>query len=339
VPADQTLRGVWGDGAGIVWAVTTQGNVLRWNGAAWTMHASLAGELYAIWGSSPTDLWIGGQNGLYHGVGTSSSTLAFTATSTPGAPIPITSVWGTGVNDVWAVGGSPPDRGVFPYGPASARVLHHTGATTDGGPSWSLDPSSSQAVGFSAVWGSAATGVWIAGPRAIPDADFADEVLVFHKSAPASAFTEVVLPRDPNETLPYDRLSKLTGGTTSGDSTMWILGRSGSDVPGYWRGTSTNGGATFTFAYEKGGKNDEPHLNAVFGIAANDAWAVGDYGRVRHGTTASPGTWPQAAVTRTKLPLTDPFFAVWAGSSNDVWVVGAGIALHLDPSKKAAGQP
>ena len=31
----QTLRGVWGDGLGQLWAVGDNGTVLRWQGAGW----------------------------------------------------------------------------------------------------------------------------------------------------------------------------------------------------------------------------------------------------------------------------------------------------------------
>ncbi|GAH50255.1 unnamed protein product, partial [marine sediment metagenome] len=110
-----------------------------------------------------------------------------------------------------------------------------------------------------------------------------DETVVYRKPAAATTFAEVALPVDPAAYSFYAGLAKLTGGTASGD-TIWILGRTNSNFPGYWRGTSADGGATFTFTLEMGTHNDEPALNAVWGTAPNDTWAVGDYGRVRHGT-------------------------------------------------------
>lgn len=346
VPPDQTLRGVWGDGTGIVWAVSEQGAVLRHDGTAWTVHASKLGALRAIWGSGPTDVWIGGEKGLYHGTssGGASSSLTFTASPAPGAQIAISALWGAGANDVWAVGGTPVDRGTDPFTPPVGRVLHYTGASTDAGATWSLHAASSKGIAYSHVWGSVASGAWIAGPREVAGDEFFDEVIVLRKAPASNTFVEVVLPKDPLEDPVFGRLAKMTGGTLSGDSTMWILGRSASNAPGYWKGTSQGASGAFTFTYERGGNNDEPALNAVWGIAANDAWAVGDYGRVRHGTGTGTGTgsaWPQAAITRTKLPIIAPFYAVWSNGTKDLWVVGDGIALHLDPAKKkkTAGTP
>ncbi|MDF2696357.1 MAG: hypothetical protein K0S65_4740, partial [Labilithrix sp.] len=38
VPEGELLRGVWGDGQGVVWAVSTTGDVLRWDGTSWQVH-------------------------------------------------------------------------------------------------------------------------------------------------------------------------------------------------------------------------------------------------------------------------------------------------------------
>ncbi|MDB4945691.1 MAG: Type fimbrial biosis protein PilY1 [Labilithrix sp.] len=338
LPADDALRAVWGDGKGVVWAVSAAGGILRWDGAAWTLHATVPGALGAVWGSAPTDVWIGGDKGLYHGTGTSSAALVFAAASAPGlAALPITALWGTSATDVWAAGGAPPDRDVFPYGPARARVLHLGAASGDGGTPWTLDPVSSKGVGISRVWGSAASGVWVAGPRAIPDNDYADEVIVYRKAPGASTFAEIALPRDPLETLPYDRLAKLAGGVATGDGTVWILGQTFSSVPYYWRGTPS--GASYAFTIVKGSPTSgQPALLAVAAAGPADAWAVGEYGGVRHGS-GLPGAWPQAAITRTGFPITATFHGVWAAAPGDVWAVGDGLALHLDPAHTPGGAP
>ena len=44
------------------WAVSEEGDVLRWDGTAWSVHAlEASGALYTIWGSGPTDIWVGGE--------------------------------------------------------------------------------------------------------------------------------------------------------------------------------------------------------------------------------------------------------------------------------------
>ncbi|AKV04758.1 hypothetical protein AKJ09_11421 [Labilithrix luteola] len=130
LPAKQTLRGVWGDGQGIVWAVSAEGNVLRWDGKVWSIHVSMTDPLFAIWGSGPLDIWIGGKAGLFHSAGTSSAALSFEASSAPGDPtVPILSVWGTTASDVWAVGGKRVQGS-----PARSRVLHFSETAPGQGP-------------------------------------------------------------------------------------------------------------------------------------------------------------------------------------------------------------
>ena len=79
--------------------MTEEGDVLRWNGTTWQIHASGLGALYAVWGSSPTDIWVGGELGLHHGTGTSSETLSFELESLPdatdGSEGPMLSIWGS----------------------------------------------------------------------------------------------------------------------------------------------------------------------------------------------------------------------------------------------------
>jgi len=161
LPSPQTLRDVWSDGLGVAWAVSAQGNILRWDGASWSIVHTVPGRLLAIWGSGPTDLWAGGDDGLFHGTGATSSAIMWAAVATPGdATIPINSIWGTGPTDVWAVGRpQPPSR------PRVGRVLHFGGDGGDGAPTWSVDSLSLQPIGFIEVWGSSGSDVWIGGDR------------------------------------------------------------------------------------------------------------------------------------------------------------------------------
>lgn len=318
VPPDQTLRAVWGDGAGAAWAVSEQGAVLRWDGAAWQVHTKDLGPLFAVWGSGPTDVWVGGEGGLHHGTGATAATLTFTAVAAPGDPtIAIRSIWGTSASDVWAVGGN---GGEVPTG----RVLHLT-ASGDAGASWTLDPASAEALAFTHVWGTAASGVWLAGSRPIPGDEFFTEVIVLRRPAGAPDFAPVALPSDPQENPTFGRLGLVGGVSPGGESTMWILGRTAGTLHGIWRGASADSGQSFTWTYERYGRADDPGLNAAFGTAANDVWAAGDYGRLRHWDGKQ---WSQAAITLTKFPVTEPFYGLWSKGPDEVWVVGDGVALY-----------
>src|SRR6185503_4847604 len=51
-----TLRGVWGASATDVWVVGEGGTVLRFDGTTWSPQGSFAFDIYAVWGTSSTDV-------------------------------------------------------------------------------------------------------------------------------------------------------------------------------------------------------------------------------------------------------------------------------------------
>lgn len=321
VPDLQTLRGGWSDENGIAWAISGEGAILRWDGAKWSVHASGLGTLVSIWGSGPTDIWVGSTNALHHGQGASSATLTFTeVTGLPGDPTPITSIWGTGPDDVWAAG--PKDDPGY-----QGRVLHYTGAASG----WSLDGASAEPIQYARVWGSPASGVWLAGtrnnPKNIP------ELAVRRRPAGASDFVDVLIPGDgayaPDN--PYAKLNKVWAVSTSLDDTMWIVGEQAFGRPGYVRGVTSDGGQTYAWSYVALPDKSTLVPNAIWGISADDAWLAGDFGRLWHWDGAR---WKQAFITITKFPVVDPFYGIWGRATKDLWVGGAGIAMHRDLPKK-----
>jgi hypothetical protein len=71
-PVTADLRGVFGFDADDVWAVGDDATVIHWDGTVWARLASpfdAAKEkprLFAVWGSSPSDIWIGGNGVILH---------------------------------------------------------------------------------------------------------------------------------------------------------------------------------------------------------------------------------------------------------------------------------
>jgi hypothetical protein len=316
LPADQELHGVWGDGSGVVWAVSTAGSILRWEGSAWKVHASGLDELTAVWGSGPTDIWVGGKQGLFHGTGATPATLVFVPVANlPGDPTyPITSIWGTGPNDVWAVGG------VRTFFDNAGRVLHYAGPSDDeAGTDWTLDDLSSQPFAFGTVWGTPEGGAWIQG--AGPDFDVAG---VYHRNVGSTTWDPVTLPADPSTDLaPEPDVFTAAGSSTA--SSIWLVGRTGDfNGEGYWHGTSTDNGSTVAWTY-----TPRPFgslgLNAIWGLGVDDTWGAGPSGRLAHWDGAN---WAQAAILVTALPVTKTFYAIWGLSNDDFWIVGDNIALH-----------
>ena len=126
-----TLRGVWSPaGSTAVFAVGENG-LLRYSssyGMAGTWKNDVASpttsNLYAVWGSSPSDIYaVGGYGTIVH---TTSGTLGGNATWSAGeaSVADLHAIWGTSANDIYVVGGDPTET--------LGTILH----STDGGASW-----------------------------------------------------------------------------------------------------------------------------------------------------------------------------------------------------------
>lgn len=336
VPDNQTLRAVWSDGQGGAWTVSEQGNILRWNGAAWVLSHSAGVPLHAVWGSSPTDLWAGGGEPttgdlmapglLLHGTGASPSTITWKAIA---APVTIRSIWGTSATDVWAVA-SPTHR--IRAGDSSF-VLHYSGSTADSdagdaGTGWEIDPvASAFPIHFEKVWGTAEDDVWVTGRQAFNDY-FADgRVLHRRRDGDGGTSWHIDQPtavRQP--TLDGDRIVEIDGASVS-RSHVFLVRFSRNDSSVYHTGLSTDDGATFTWAQQptSGTGFDKKALSTVWGSGPNDIWMAGQLGRLRHWDGVK---WRVAAVATGKLPVQKAVHAISGSGPNDVWVVGEGIALH-----------
>lgn len=108
----QTLTALWGilapDGTAQVWAIGKSGTLIY--GKTPGTFAPLAGptsaDLQAIWGSSPSDIWVGAtfiNKPLYHWDGTSWSAVSLPGLDKYSLGYFVTSLWGSGPSDVWAV--------------------------------------------------------------------------------------------------------------------------------------------------------------------------------------------------------------------------------------------
>lgn len=310
LPEPLSLRAVWGDGSGVVWAVSEEGKVVRWDGQAWAIHSSDLGALWAIWGSSATDLWIGGDMGLFHGEGPSSGQITFTSVPSD-SRIPITSIHGFGPNDIWAVGGT--SDGIV----EESRVIHYTGPTSDPAEAWKVDPVSSQAVVLSRVWGPNKDDVWLGGTTMLSETQGG---VVLHGTPDGSggkAFESVTVSEGRSNFL------HITGGQVL--SRPFVVGNDWYDLGMVWAGPTGDGPAVrWNYDVFEGWG-----LNALWGRSDDDIWIAGISGRVRHWNGTS---WTLARVTLDKFPFTNELHAIWGTSSGDMWIVGANTALRRVPS-------
>ncbi|HET6349276.1 MAG TPA: hypothetical protein VFH88_09365 [Candidatus Krumholzibacteria bacterium] len=93
----QQLNAVWGAPTGEAFAVGNAGTCLKFNGQSWVpVTIGTPASLYDVWGSSSSDLYVGGENDLWHFDGSNWMPAGFHHL--------VNSVWGTGQSNVYACG-------------------------------------------------------------------------------------------------------------------------------------------------------------------------------------------------------------------------------------------
>lgn len=303
------FRGVWGDGTGVVWAITLEQNVMRWDGASWNVHAHLDTPLSAIWGSGPTDLWLVTDAGLLHGTGDSSAQIQFAPTGyVPGdQAAPIRAVWGTGPLDAWAVGGVESSLS------AHGRVLRYLD-DPDLGLGWQLERDlSEKPISYHGMSGTPDAGLWLYGVDV-------DGPRILHRAPGASTWDSISLPVIEG---PTNRLKAISGAWTNSDGSAWLIGTTVLSNTYLFQGTSADGGATFDWTVHTADVTRP--VFAMWGLANDDVWAVGRTGLVAHWSGAK---FAQAAIRVNDLAVTQSIWAIWGTSNDDFWAVGDEIALH-----------
>jgi hypothetical protein len=115
-------------GGSFLWATTTDGKILRWDGASFTSIGDTATKLGGIWAASDDDAWAVGDNVIFHFDGNTWSPIPVEQSGcTTGA----WGVWGTSATDVWF---SRCEYGLGAHwdGAAFTKTTEPTGALTDG---------------------------------------------------------------------------------------------------------------------------------------------------------------------------------------------------------------
>jgi hypothetical protein len=323
VPDAQRLNAVWGDGDGTVWTVSSEGQILRWDGAAWVKSYPEAGggpALYTIWGSSPTDLWAGGDRVLLHGTGVSPATIMWSKVELPPSTKVwpsqrmVRSLWGASSTSIWAVVTDDDTDG-----DSQSEILQYVPPSFDdagAAGSWSIEPMSSlsEELAFSKVWGTGPDDVWFAG-RTLPDGPWSD--------APIVAFH-----RRPTEDGTYTWIRHSTpcfsfafpGAFSISPSKVYLLAEFS-----FCTGVSSNGGADFDWQSETF-PSEYTVSSDGWGTGPDDVWIVGEVGRLRHWNGIE---WRIARVALDDVhPLVRNLYGIWGSGPDDIWVVGDGVALH-----------
>ena len=100
VSTQHDLYAVWGSSGSDVFAVGQGGTILHYDGVAWnSMNSSTTDDLYTVWGTSDDDVFAAGQHGtILHYDGVAWSPML------RGTTYDLSSIWGISNTDVYAAG-------------------------------------------------------------------------------------------------------------------------------------------------------------------------------------------------------------------------------------------
>jgi hypothetical protein len=350
------LLALWADTPDDIWAVGDGGTILhrkkagKW--AATPVATSLS--LKAVWGSKPEDVWTVGHDPAAAGAAPATDGGAPAtdggAPATDGGAIlhwngsawsrlrsntiePLYGVWGSGTDDIWAVG----QGGIILRGNAAS------------GFSRVADPSlpDLSSVLLTGIWGSGANDVWIVGSTgtlvhwdgsvwkpfispASPNKHLqhvwgaaSDDVWAVGDSGTVLHFDGDMWRKiDPLSIgIKSEDLTSVWGATDGPRERIWVTGVSGALFGWSWNNAAMASAATVSAATKVSVTTQ--NLRSVGGAASGDVWAVGDNFSLFQwdGTSWSDGV----GATRAG----DIIKSVWGSAPDDVWAVGeGGTILH-----------
>lgn len=261
--------------------------------------------LTSVWGTAKNDVWAVGSGGtIIHYDGT-----AWTITPTA-VKTTFHAVWGRSATDVWAV--------------SMTDTIFHTTGFANGTAEWTRVTNAAPPEGARAamaIWGSGAGDLRI-GARA---RTFYDP-----KTGTFPSVHQYTLGEDGDGGLAWDAVEgegTVLGFWGSSATDVWLVADN-SETNGWERGMIAHGTAPpkpGPLLWTKIDSQSTVVLEGIWGSSANDIWAVGDNGTIRHLTNGA-ARWEIVA-----SPTNEGLHAVWGSSANDVWAVGdSGTIVHFD---------
>jgi len=262
------------------------------------------------------------------------------------AGIGLAGVWGSGPNDVWAVGAlgtvthwdgkqwtsSQLDtdwslRAVWGSGPndvwtmAATNQIFRTTGFANGKAEWTRVPSVVEALNqpapYGAIWGTSSSDVWVAGKSIFMQREIGNSYEVaWRTTAEDGGIGWAPGLRHPN----FDVVRGIWG---SGTSDVWVIGTRSNDVGFIAHSSDVASGDVPQWT------ELDAHalviLHAVWGSGPGDVWVVGDQGTIRRCSAATQ----QCAIVDS--PTVENLRGIWGSAPNDVWAVGErGTLLHYD---------
>lgn len=315
----------------------------------WCIVPSTVSSFYVlktIWGSAANDVWAAGSGGtIVHWNGTA------WAASPTGIPNTFNAIWGSGPQDIYAVSGN-------------QAILHGNG--TSWTKVYALDPGTG--ISVNAVWGSGPNDVHL-GTNHFSDDDGNNANGFLHTAPKPDAgdagYWQIALGQP-----------VINGIWGSSASDVWLVADN-SQFVAFQYGMTLHGkpGEAGTLEYTEVDSQSNVALESVHGSSANDVWAVGAAGTIRHISTAdvrwqivpsntsahlhsvfalSPndvwfvgddatilhfdGTSVKPSDAQLPLGPKPTLYGVWGSGPNDVWIVGDGVVLHYTGPKAGGDQ-
>ena len=136
------LNDIWGSSGSNIFVVGDNGLIIHYDGAAWSaMGSNTIADLSSVWGTSGDNVFAAGVYG-FGGVVLHYDGRGWSSVGEG----PVKAIWGSSANDVWAVG---PEHGVV-----GGTILHFDGVM------WS-EVESDIEIDSEEIWGSSASNLWI----------------------------------------------------------------------------------------------------------------------------------------------------------------------------------
>lgn len=225
---------------------------------------------------------------------------------TPVTPGTLLGVWGSGPNDIWAVG-------------SGNILLHSTGGAAA---TFTFAPPAVSWGGrrMRTVWGTSATDVRIGGENVALVDEFDNYLGSFSEFQLTSGDGGLAWQGVSNGGYTFT----INGLWGAASNDTWIVADNSTAVP-YQAGMALHGRATDAGAvYEEVDTQTLSRLDAIWGSSAKDIWVVGVHGTIRHFTGGTRFELVDSHVTA-------DLHAVWGSGPKDVWAVGdGGTVVHFD---------
>ena len=278
---------LYGTGPTDVWLGDFGGFIWHSTGGAFTKNPNALGtHLISVWASSPSDVWLAGYNpGGTFTIWHNTAGFPGTWNAVSGTPSGAGSLWGTSATDIYVAGGT------GNAGSATAIIWHYPG----NGSTFTVQlQTTTSGYGVQQIWGASTTALWaISGP------------VIFAYNG-AGGWNDVTPAGVPSSTYFWS-----IGGTAAND----VYAGAGNGLLLHWNGSAWS---TVTLPASFSSLT----FTGIWGSKPSDI-----YGAVNGGIVHFDGTkWEMQQIPAAANG--NNFGVLWGSGANDIYAAGSGWVLH-----------